>query len=187
MSRCRMVFSGSGGQGIITAAIIYAEAATVYDGKSAVQSQSYGPEARGGSSRSDVIISESRVRFPKVVQPDVLVCLSQDAYNKYARQILPGGLLVIDPWFVTPERKVDAVQAALPMYGNVSEKLKKTVVFNICMLGAVTEMVGMVREESVRKVVWERVPPAFADLNLKAFDMGLDLARAQNARWRKSQ
>jgi len=91
MERCRIVFSGSGGQGIITAAIIIAEAAVLHENLIAVQSQSYGPEARGGSARSDVIISDSDILFPKVIQPNVLVCLTQQAYNKFYSTIRPGG------------------------------------------------------------------------------------------------
>ena len=77
-----MVFSGSGGQGVITAAIILAEAAVLHENLVAVQAQSYGPEARGGATRSDVIVSDSRIYYPKVVQPNVLVCLTQEANNK---------------------------------------------------------------------------------------------------------
>ena len=83
MERCRMVFSGSGGQGVITAAIILAEAAVLHDNLTAVQSQAYGPEARGGATRSDVIISDTIINYPKVIQPNVLVCLTQEAYNKF--------------------------------------------------------------------------------------------------------
>ena len=116
MEKYRMVFSGSGGQGIITAAIIIAEAAVLYENLIAVQSQSYGPEARGGSARSDVIISDSDIHFPKVIQPNVLVCLTQQAYNTFFPIIRPGGLLLTDTRFVKTERKVGARQmaAAIP-------------------------------------------------------------------------
>ncbi len=91
MERCRLVFSGSGGQGVITAAIVLAEAAVLYDNLTAVQSQSYGAAARGGATRSDVVISDSKINFPKVIQPNVLVCLTQEAYNKFSSIIRPGG------------------------------------------------------------------------------------------------
>ena len=100
MERCRMVFSGSGGQGVITASIILSEAAVLYDNLTAVQSQSYGPEARGGATRADVIISDSTIHYPKVIQPNVLVCLTQDAYGKFYPIIRPGGLLITDTRFV---------------------------------------------------------------------------------------
>jgi hypothetical protein len=115
MERCRMVFSGSGGQGVITAAIILAEAAVLHEGLTAVQTQAYGAAARGGATRSDVIISDSPINYPKVIQPNVLVCLTQEAYTKFYDIIRPGGLLM-DTRFVTPQLKVDAVQRQLPMY-----------------------------------------------------------------------
>ena len=96
MEKYRMVFSGAGGQGVITAAIMIAEAAALYEGLTAVQSQSYGAEARGGATRSDVIISEKPILFPKVTQPNVLVCLTQQAYDKFSTIIRPGGLLLTD-------------------------------------------------------------------------------------------
>ena len=106
MERCRMVFSGSGGQGVITATIILAEAAVLYENLNAVQSQSYGAEARGGATRADVIISDSTIDYPKVIQPNVLVCLTQEAYNKFYPIIRPGGLLVTDTRYVKTQKKV---------------------------------------------------------------------------------
>ena len=105
-----MVFSGSGGQGVITASIILAEAAVLYENLTAVQSQSYGAEARGGATRSDVIIADSIIHFPKVIQPNVLVCLTQAAYGKFYPIVRPGGLLITDTRFVQTEKKVDAQQ-----------------------------------------------------------------------------
>ncbi|MFZ1986976.1 MAG: 2-oxoacid:acceptor oxidoreductase family protein, partial [Desulfatitalea sp.] len=94
--RLRLVFSGSGGQGVITAAIILAEAAAVFEGRNAVQTQVYGAAARGGATRSDVIISDAGINYPRVDQPNVLVCLTQEAYVRYAPLIRPGGTLLTD-------------------------------------------------------------------------------------------
>ncbi|MCP3952204.1 MAG: 2-oxoacid:ferredoxin oxidoreductase subunit gamma, partial [Desulfobacterales bacterium] len=91
MSRKRIVFSGSGGQGVITAAIILAEAAVLHEGMNATQSQSYGAAARGGATRSDIIISEDEINFPVVTQPNVLICLTQEAYTTFSPIIRPGG------------------------------------------------------------------------------------------------
>ena len=110
-----MVFSGSGGQGIITASIIIAEAAVLFENLVAVQSQAYGPAARGGASRSDVIISDSKINYPKVIEPNILVCLTQEAYDKYSSIIRPGGLLITDTRYVVTNRKSDARQIELPM------------------------------------------------------------------------
>ena len=177
MERCRMVFSGSGGQGVITATIILAEAAVLYENLNAVQSQSYGAAARGGATRSDVIISDSTIDYPKVIQPNVLVCLTQEAYNKFYPIIRPGGLLITDTRYVKTQKKVDAQQKELPMFQNVMDKIGKPIVFNICMLGAVMEMVDLINPEAIMKVLENRIPSDFLDLNRKALELGLGLGR----------
>ena len=170
-----MIFSGSGGQGVITAAIILAEAAVLCENLNAVQSQSYGAEARGGATRSDVIISDSIIHFPKVLQPNVLVCLNQNSYNKFYPVIRPGGLLITDPRFVQTEKKVDAQQKELIMYETVMAKIGKPIVFNICMLGAVIALTELVKPESVMKMLALRIPQDFLDMNRQALDIGLAL------------
>jgi 2-oxoglutarate ferredoxin oxidoreductase subunit gamma len=178
MERVRMVFSGSGGQGVITAAIIIAEAAVIYENLNAVQSQSYGAAARGGSTRSDVIVSESTIHYPKVIQPNVLVCLTQEAYSTYYPIIRPGGLLITDTRFVKTEKKVDARQIELPMYRRVIEEIGKPIVFNICTLGAVVALTELVKPESIMKVLENRIPAGFLEMNRKALDIGLELGAA---------
>ena len=173
-----MVFSGSGGQGVITAAIILAEAAVLYDNLNAVQSQSYGAEARGGSTRSDIIISDSTIHYPKVIQPNVLVCLTQDAYNKFYPIIRPGGLLVTDTRNVKTEKKVDAQQKELAMYETIMEDIGKPIVFNICMLGAVIRLTNLVKAKSVLKILERRIPKDFLEINRKALDIGIKLGEA---------
>ncbi len=180
MEKCRMVFSGSGGQGVITASIIFAEAAVLYENLNAVQSQVYGPAARGGAARSDVIISESEINYPKVIQPNVLVCLTQDAYNIYNPIIRPGGTLVTDMRYVKPNPKVDALHKNMPMYDTVMEKIGKNIVFNVCMLGAVLGLTELVRPESIMKVLETRIPEEFLDLNKQALDLGIKLADGLN-------
>jgi 2-oxoglutarate ferredoxin oxidoreductase subunit gamma len=180
MERVRMVFSGSGGQGVITAAIILAEAAVIYENLNAVQSQSYGAAARGGSTRSDVIISESIIHYPKVIQPNVLVCLTQEAYSSYYPIIRPGGLLITDTRFVKTEKKVDARQIELPMYRRVIEEIGKPIVFNICTLGAVVALTELVKPESIMKVLEGRVPRDFLELNQRALQLGMELGNAAN-------
>ena len=170
-----MVFSGSGGQGVITAAIILAEAAVLYDDLNAVQSQSYGAEARGGATRSDIIISDTIIHYPKVIQPNVLVCLTQAAYNKFYSIIRPGGLLISDSRYVQTEKKVDAQQKEIAMYDTVIDKIGKPIVFNICMLGAVTALTGLVKPESIMKALENRIPADFLDMNRKALDIGIEM------------
>ncbi len=176
MERCRMVFSGSGGQGVITAAILLAEAAVLHENLIAVQSQTYGPAARGGATRSDVIISDSNINYPKVLQPNVLVCLTQEAYNLFYPIIRPGGLLITDTRFVKTEKRVDAQQREFPMYRTVMDKIGKPIVFNICMLGAVVSLTDLVKSESIIKVLKNRSPSSFLEMNRKALNLGMELA-----------
>ena len=180
MNKVRLVFSGSGGQGVITAAIILAEAAVIHEGKNATQSQSYGAAARGGSTRSDIIISDGEIDFPEVVQPNILVCLTQDAYNSYSSIIRPGGLLLTDSRYVQLTRKVDAKQVEMPMYDSVMEKIGKPVVFNICVLGALIGITEVVKPRAVMAAIADRVPKDFIDLNNRAFDLGLALGAQYN-------
>jgi 2-oxoglutarate ferredoxin oxidoreductase subunit gamma len=172
MERWRFVFSGSGGQGLISAAIILAEAAVVHEGLEAVQSQSYGAAARGGATRSDVIISDETINMPKVFQPNVLMCLTQEAYNKFRRIIRPGGLLITDRRFVSTTRKVDATQVELPLYQAIMERIGKPVVFNVSVLGALLALKPIVKIESILKILEMKFPPAFLDMNKQALDIG---------------
>ncbi|PIE34348.1 2-oxoglutarate ferredoxin oxidoreductase subunit gamma [candidate division KSB3 bacterium] len=175
MEKCRLVFSGAGGQGVITAAIVLAEAAALHDDLNAIQTQSYGPEARGGATRSDVIISDTTIHFPKVLQPNILVCLTQEAYNKYYSIIRPGGLLILDSRFVTTNIKAAARQIALPMYQTVMDTIGKPIVFNICMLGAVIGISDLIQPESIIKVLQTRIPAAYLAINEQALRLGMGL------------
>ncbi len=176
MKRTRIVFSGSGGQGVITAAIILAEAAVLYEQMNAVQTQSYGAAARGGATRSDVIISDQVINFPKVIQPNVLVCLTQESYNLYSPIIRPGGLLITDTCYVKTQRKVDAVQRELPIYQTVMDAIGKPIVMNICTLGVLIGLTGLVKPESIIKVLEDRIPSSFLDMNQNALHLGIELA-----------
>jgi len=178
MNSTRIVLSGYGGQGIITASILLAEAAALYEQLNAVQSQSYGPEARGGATRADVIISDQPIRFPKVMNPHILVCLSQEAYNRFWGIIRPGGLLLVDKKFVHVDQKVEARQQVVDMYQSVLKEIGNPIVFNICMLGALVGMTGLVRAESIKELLQAKVPPEFVGINLMALDIGLKLAQS---------
>ena len=175
MERHRLVFSGVGGQGIITAAVILAEAAVLYENLFAVQTQSYGAEARGGATRSDVIISDSAIYFPKVIQPNILVCLTQEAYNKFNPIIRPGGLLITDTSCVKTHIKVDAQQRELPIYQTVKDNIGTPIVSNMCMLGALIGITGLVKSESIINVFKNRISSDFLDINKKAFTLGINM------------
>ncbi|ETR72259.1 MAG: 2-oxoglutarate ferredoxin oxidoreductase subunit gamma [Candidatus Magnetoglobus multicellularis str. Araruama] len=178
MSRMRFVFSGSGGQGVITAAIVLAESAVLYENLIAVQAQSYGPEARGGATRSDVIIDNKDILFPKVTQPNFLVCLTQEAYHKFSPIVRPGGTLLSDPNLVKIHKKADARQIQLPMYETVMAEVKKPIVFNICMLGAVIALTEVVKTDSILKVLEKRIPAEFIDMNKQALELGFSLGES---------
>ena len=177
MKRTRIVFSGSGGQGVITAAILLGEAAVIHEGINAVQSQSYGAAARGGATRGDVILSDDEINFPVVTQPNIVVCLTQEAYNSFAPEIRPGGTLLADQRFVKTTRKVDARQVEVPMYETVMREIGKPIVFNICVLGALLGLVELVRSESVLQAIKDRVPKDYVELNTRAFNLGFELGR----------
>jgi 2-oxoglutarate ferredoxin oxidoreductase subunit gamma len=172
MERCRIVFSGSGGQGIVRAAIMLAEAAALHDGLEATQTQAHGPEARGGSTRADVIIADAPIRYPQVIQPNVLVCLSQDAYNRFSGIVRPGGILLSDSRTVEQQSKVDARQIELPMYETVMREIGKPIAFNMCMLGAVVGITRLVRLQSVIKVLETSGPADFLEPNRRALLLG---------------
>jgi 2-oxoglutarate ferredoxin oxidoreductase subunit gamma len=175
MERSRIVFSGSGGQGVITAAIILAKAAVIFENKNAIQSQSYGAAARGGATRSDIIIDDSEIFFPKVIQPNILVSLTQESYNTFSPIIRPGGLLLVDSKYVDIEKKVDAKHIALPMYDTVMNEIGKPIVFNICMLGTLLGISKLIEPESILKVLETTIPKDFMEMNKKALDLGISM------------
>ena len=173
-----MFFPAPAGQGVITAAIILAEAAVIHEGLNAVQSQVYGAEARGGATRADVVISDTEIFYPKVIQPNVLVCLTQEAYNKYHPIIRPGGLLITDRRYVETERRLDAQKKELPLIQSILDKVGKAIVLNICMLGAVISLTEIVKPESIMKVLDKRIPKDFIEMNQTALELGMHLGEA---------
>ncbi|MDA3918682.1 MAG: 2-oxoacid:acceptor oxidoreductase family protein [Deltaproteobacteria bacterium] len=177
MERSRIVFSGSGGQGVITAAIILAKAAAIFEGKNAIQSQSYGAAARGGATRTDIVIADSEINFPKVLQPNILVSLTQESYNKFSPIIRPGGLLLVDSKYVTIGKKVDAKHKVLPMFDTVLKEIGKPIVFNICMLGALIGITKLIKPESILKVLETTIPKDFMEMNKKALEMGIKMGK----------
>lgn len=179
MSRYEIRFSGSGGQGLILAGVIFAEAASIYDKKNAVQSQSYGPEARGGASKSEVIISDQRIDFPKATEIDLQLSLTQESCNKYYKDVKPQGTLLLDEDFVKQVPKGTFRVIKLPIIRTASEQIGKAFVANIVALGAIAAITGQVSYESVEKAVLSRVPKGTEEMNKKALKAGFDLAKAR--------
>ena len=176
----RIVFSGSGGQGIITAAILFAEAAVYYEELEATQTQSYGPEARGGSARSDVIIASNPIGFPKVIEPNILVALSQEAYDKYAWIVRPGGVILIDSYGVKSRKTTHARQAEMDFTRAVLKQLNTSIGVNIAVIGALAGIVNFMRIESLQKVVEQRFDERYRDTNIRALFLGYELAKIQS-------
>lgn len=173
MDKYEIRLSGTGGQGLILAGIILAEAA-VLDGKNAVQSQSYGPEARGGASKSEIIISGEKIYYPKVQNPDIFLALSQEAYDKYISGISPEAVIIIDTCIKTHDcagRKVLQV----PILDTAVEKVGKAMTANIVSLGAIVRSTGIVSEGSLERAVLSRVPKGTEELNRKAIAEGYAL------------
>jgi 2-oxoglutarate ferredoxin oxidoreductase subunit gamma len=176
--RYEIRFSGAGGQGLILAGVIMAEAASIYDGKQAVQSQSYGPEARGGASKSEVIISEESIDYPKATVVDALLALTQEACDKYSHDLKEGGILLIDSDLVTKKPAGNFKVVSFPIINTAKNDVGREIVANIVALGAIVALTGVVTKESAEKAVLSRVPEAFLELNKKAFNMGYDRAIA---------
>ena len=162
--------SGTGGQGLITAGIILAEAALL-DGKLAIQSQSYGPEARGGASKAEVIISDEAIHFPKVTDPNLLLAMSQEAATKYSHDLTAGSVMITDSLFVS-----DVPDYELPITHSAKEVLGKALFANIIALGALVKLTGIVSEESLVKAVLNRVPKGTEEKNKQALQVGMRIA-----------
>jgi 2-oxoglutarate ferredoxin oxidoreductase subunit gamma len=180
MSRYELRFSGAGGQGLITAGIIMATAASIYEGKQAVQSQSYGPEARGGASKSEVIISDEPIDYPKVTKCDALLAMTQEACNKYSHDLKEGGVLLIDSDLVKTLPKGNFRTVAFPIINTAKNDVGREIVANIVALGAMVALTGQVTKENAEKAVLSSVPKAFLELNKKAFSMGFEKALASS-------
>ena len=176
--RFEIRFSGAGGQGLITAGIILAEAASIIEGKHAVQSQSYGPEARGGASKSEVIISDAPIDYPKATVVDACLAMTQEAADKYANGIKKGGVLLIDSDFVKNEPKGDFKVYKMPIMRTAKDDVGREIVANVVALGAMIALTDAVSRESGEKAVLSRVPEAFLDLNKKAYNMGFEKVKA---------
>ncbi|WIW71996.1 2-oxoacid:acceptor oxidoreductase family protein [Anaerosinus gibii] len=162
--------SGSGGQGVITAAIIFAEGAVV-EGKQAVQSQSYGPEARGGASKAEVIISNSFIYHPKVTHPDIVLAMTQKAADKYYHDLSAEGLLVVDEELV-PHVPNHPNVIKVPITRLAVEGLGKSLFANVVALGLLVKLSNLVQLETIKEVVARRVPPATIEKNMEALMIG---------------
>ncbi|MBS7647269.1 MAG: 2-oxoacid:ferredoxin oxidoreductase subunit gamma [Candidatus Bathyarchaeia archaeon] len=172
--RLEIMFAGFGGQGIIRSGIMLAMAACIYGGKHAVQTQSYGPESRGGACRSEVVISDGEIDFPNVMEPDILVLMSQHAYNEYAGNVKENGIIILDPDMIPNEKKLGNVKIFRVPATRIAEEFGNKIVANTVMLGALTAITGIVDKEAIKKSIAANVPKETEELNLKAFEKGYE-------------
>lgn len=173
--RYEVRLSGEGGQGIVLAGVILAEAAAIYDGKNATQTQVYGPESRGGASKAEVIISDEEIDYPKAMSVDLLLALTQAAADKYGRETRPSGIVILDSSkVVTPPDGSFAVHR-LPIIETAKESVGKTMVANIVSLGVIVGLSKIVSRSSIERAILARVPKGTEDLNRRALEAGFTL------------
>lgn len=166
--------AGFGGQGVILSAIVLGKAASIYENGFATMTQNFGPEARGGACSAQLVVSDAPVLYPYTTHPDIMVIMSQEAYNRFAGEIKPGGTLIIEEDLVrVSDLKGDPKVYAIPAT-RFAEELGKRMVLNSVMVGFFTAVTKLLGADAVRKAVADSVPPSFRELNLKAFDKGYE-------------
>lgn len=172
--RFEIRLAGSGGQGLMLAGIILAEAA-IYDGKNTVYTQSYGPEARGGASRSEVIIADGDIDYPKVTQADLLLCMSQESCDKYFYGLKSDSLLILDAAHISQSPTSRA--CLVDITGLATEVTGRAITANVVALGLIVGLTGIVSRQAIEAAVAARVPQGTEELNLKALAAGLEEAK----------
>jgi 2-oxoglutarate ferredoxin oxidoreductase subunit gamma len=168
--RYEVRLAGEGGQGMILAGVILAEAAAVYDGLNAVQTQSYGPEARGGASRSEVILAQGEIDYPKVMTADLLLCMSQEACDKFYPDVKEDGCIIVDSTTVSRVPSHRAI--AVPISQIAEEETGRSITASIVALGLLCGITGVVSRHALEQAVRERVPAGTEEMNLKALAAG---------------
>ncbi|HEY4716236.1 MAG TPA: 2-oxoacid:acceptor oxidoreductase family protein [bacterium] len=174
--RIELRLAGSGGQGLILASVILAEAAAIFENKNAVQTQSYGPEARGGSSKSDVVISAEEIDYPKATRMDILLVLTQEACDKYINDLKEGGILIADSDLVKKIPDGNYKIMSVPISKTAAERVGKAFVANIVALGVIVGVSNIVSMDAIEKSVLSRVPKGTEELNKLALQQGFELA-----------
>lgn len=164
--------AGSGGQGLVLAGIILAEAAILFEDLNAVQTQSYGPEARGGASKSEVIISDDDIDYPKCEDVDIMLALTQKAVDSYVSDVRRGGLLVVDADLVTDIPNGSFTYYKIPFTSIARDQIGKSFVANIVALGTLAELLDFIAPQSMEKAVLRRVPKGTEEINRKALSEG---------------
>ena len=177
MAKEQLRFTGSGGQGVILGTIIIAEAAFL-DGKQVVQSQSYGPEARGGMCKAETIISEEQIFYTKVTTPSLLLSLTQISFNKFSKKIDKNTVIIVDDEIEVPERILERYKVySLPIIRSAKEVIKNPMAANIISVGAVNEALKLASVKSLEEAVINHIPKGTEELNINAMKLGAELIR----------
>jgi len=176
--RLEIRVAGFGGQGIIRTGLMLAMAACIHGNRNAVETQSYGPESRGGACKSEVVISDEEIDFPKVVDPDVLIAMSQEAYNTYVDTVKKGGIILLDPDLVQKQKASSGIRVFRVPATRIAEELGKTIVANVVMLGAFASITHLMDAEALKKSVQDNIPKGTEKLNLAAFEKGYDYGKS---------
>jgi 2-oxoglutarate ferredoxin oxidoreductase subunit gamma len=174
--RKEIMFAGFGGQGVITAGYITGRAAAVYDDKESTLTRVYGPEARGSACYSGVVVDEEEIDYPYVLTPEIMVIMSQEAYEKFLPQLQDGGVLIIDNSIVKPDEQAENYKFFTVPATQIAEEMGARVVANVVVLGFVAKIWDGVSVEGLRESVKATVPKRHLDLNLRAFQTGIELA-----------
>lgn len=169
---------GSGGQGLVLMGLILAEAAGIYEGRQVVSSQLYGPESRGGASRSDVIISDEEIDYPEVEHPDILFAFNQASAHKYAPCLKEGGIFIYDTTFMHEVPEVEGKVLGLPITRLARERIGREIVANIVALGAITVLTGVVSRDAMIQAMLGRVPKGTEEINQHALQVGFEAAES---------
>lgn len=175
--RCELRFSGAGGQGLLLAGKVIAEAAAIYDGRKATQAQSYGPEARGGASKSDVVISDEDIDYPRATDLDLLLALTQEAVDAYVGDVKSGGVVLVDSGLVTDVPEGDYRTVSVPIAETARQEVGKATTANLVAVGIISGLIQVVTPSAIESAIRARVPRGTEDSNLRAFRVGLDLGR----------
>lgn len=178
MEKTEIKIAGFGGQGVVLAGSIVGRAAAIYDGKYATMTRSFGPEARGGACGSQVIISDVKISYPYVINPDVLVVMSQEACDRFVLELKPEGILVIERDLVELPKHAKAGAHGIPAT-RFAEELGRKIVLNMVMLGFLTAVTGMVNPDAMRKAIRDSVPKGTEDLNTRAFNKGYNYGKKE--------
>jgi 2-oxoglutarate ferredoxin oxidoreductase subunit gamma len=177
VARQEIRFAGFGGQGLLLAGILLGRTAALYAGKQAAQTQSYGTEARGGASQCNVVIDDQEITYVGVVNPDVFVVMSQEAYDKLIGEVKEGGLVFYDSDLVKVKENPRLRQIPIPST-SAAKGLGKQMVANVVMLGAMIEGAKTLDGGQVKTCLKESVPPGTEELNLRAYDLGRSLVKS---------